>query len=332
MGLKAWALGKSKEKQLGNVRRAAAATSALILRTLLDFDEVDAATFEGVTKVLKSPEIEEVKQRGIEQISTDMGGPATGDELFVLFEDMMYSPEELDAWEERSPEMRPFQEMINELLMDAYNRGLERWHKARTRNPALTARISIRQKGTATVTWTPSPAEPTDLGLLSLLYGAKIGWFMDVEPQVRPVFMTLGEELSSITDLQLPSHSLIDMLPTAREIRADLTDEKTAVSGGEVFDIQLCRKSTVEPDGSEHPLTYVDTRLPDPGLAANIPWSAILLADKVWEYLDLPLRQRLVAAWGTMLPLLSHDSSIKPGDQRHLHMLHTLFLLLSAEW
>ena len=134
MGLKAWVMGKSKEKQYDNVRRAAAATSALLLSTLAGFDKVDPATGKGVAEALKRPEIEEVKQRCIEQISRDMGGAATGDELFVLFEDMMYSPEELDAGEERSPEMRLFQEMHNELLMDAYNRGLERWHKVRTQN------------------------------------------------------------------------------------------------------------------------------------------------------------------------------------------------------
>lgn len=197
-------------------------------------------------------------------------------------------------------------------------------------DPIVKAEITIPEHGNPVVTWQPPSANPEELGLMALCYGVKIGWLMEVEVQVRDLFTTLALELASLKNKHLDSESIIESLPTARELHASLAGESAAVPNGEVFEIQLFRKSLAEPGGSQRELAWVNNSLPQPGLASNIPWSVFLLADKIWPRLNQSLRKRLVKSWDTMLQLLSHDDgSIEPGDQGHLQVL---YMLISAEW
>jgi hypothetical protein len=168
--------------------------------------------------------------------------------------------------------------------------GIARRH----RNRRAKIIINIPVTGFVNFQITPHDASPEDLILLALCYGSKIRWLLQTEPeQVRDIFHGLCNE---VTDFwSAPGADLIDRMPTARQLRED-DSSPHAVAGGEQYIVTLYRTDY-------HNLSnkaWVITAVPRPSLAANIPWSFLLVLNAVFVLLKPSEQETLrqaIANW-----------------------------------
>lgn len=168
--------------------------------------------------------------------------------------------------------------------------GISRRHRNR-RSKII---INIPVTGFANFQITPNDASPDDLILLALCYGSKIRWLLQMEPeQVRDIFLELCNEV--INSWSEPGADLIDRTPTARQLREDKSISH-AVAGGEQYVVTLYRTDY-------HNLrnkAWVITTIPRPSLAANIPWSFLLVLNAVFVLLKPSEQETLrqaIADW-----------------------------------
>ncbi len=158
----------------------------------------------------------------------------------------------------------------------------------------LRATILVPEQGAPEVHISPAAPEADDLCLLVLCYAAKIRWVILSEPVVvQELFDELcGEAIDSWSE---SGGDLIDRMPSARGLRA-AQDLPRAVPGGERFQIDLFR--TQYTSLQNH--AYVVNTLPMPGLAPNLPWSWLLIANHVASRLHSHDSERLreaLASW-----------------------------------
>lgn len=157
----------------------------------------------------------------------------------------------------------------------------------RHRNRRVVAELTIPPTGTPTVELGPSNALPSDLCLAALCYASKVRWLVNSEFAVSKDLLTeLFAEACDFWDEG--SGDLIDRMPTASSIRKN-QDHPRAVQQGEVFRISLYRTGYQNLTNR----AWVINTIPRPGLAANLPWSAILLLNTVSVVLPVEARSHL---------------------------------------
>ncbi len=141
----------------------------------------------------------------------------------------------------------------------------------RNRDRRVRVALRIPEAGHPTISMVPSSASAADLALMALCYASKVRWLLSSEP---PVVQRMHRELcGELVDFwHEPGGDLIDRSPTASAIRSSVHAPK-AVAGGEEFTVDLFR--TEYRSLADH--ASVQNTLPNPGLAANIPWSSILV-------------------------------------------------------
>jgi hypothetical protein len=154
--------------------------------------------------------------------------------------------------------------------------------------------ITIPVKGYPNFQLTPDNASPEDLSLLALCYASKIRWLLLNEPELMgEIFQELCTE--AIDFWSAPGSDLIDRMPSARRLRGDESSPH-AVAGGERFVVSLYRTDY-------HNLrnkAWVITTIPRPSLAANLPWSFLLVLNSVFVLLQPSEREtlgRAIAEW-----------------------------------
>jgi len=157
----------------------------------------------------------------------------------------------------------------------------------RHRNRRVQITINIPAKGFPNFQITPHDASPEDLSLLTLCYGSKIGWLLQTEPeQIRDIFHELCIEV--INFWSAPGDDLIDQMPSARRLRED-DSSPHAIIGGERFVVTLYRADYHNLQNK----AWVITSIPRPGLAANLPWSFLLVLNAVFVLLK-PLDRKIL--------------------------------------
>lgn len=194
----------------------------------------------------------------------------------------------------------------------------------RHRNRRAQITINIPVTGSPNFQITPHDASPEDLSLLTLCYGSKIWWLLQREPeQVRDIFPGLCNE--AIDFWSASGADLIDRMPSACRLREDESTPH-AVAGGERYVVTLYRTDY-------HNLrnrAWVITTIPRPSLAANIPWSFLLVLNAVFVLLKLSEQETLrlaVTEWhryafGQSLPkrsLSSLNSLFKASFESLVH-------------
>ncbi len=164
----------------------------------------------------------------------------------------------------------------------------------RHRNRRAQITVNIPEAGFPNFQITPHDASPEDLSLLALCYGSKIRWLLQTEPeQMRDIFQKLCNEV--IDFWSTPGVDLIDRMPSARRLREDESSPH-AISGGERYVVTLYRTDY-------HNLrnkAWVITTIPRPGLAANLPWSFLLVLNAVFALLnpsDRKILGQAMAEW-----------------------------------
>lgn len=149
----------------------------------------------------------------------------------------------------------------------------------RHRNRRAKIIINIPVTGFANFQIIPHDASPEDLIQLALCYGSKIRWLLQMEPeQVRDIYHGLCNEV--IDFWSAPGADLIDRMPTASQLRED-DSSPHAVVGGEQYVVTLYRTDY----HNLHNKAWVITTVPHPSLAANIPWSFLLVLNAVFVLL-----------------------------------------------
>jgi hypothetical protein len=171
-------------------------------------------------------------------------------------------------------------------------------YSRRYRNRRVRAVIYFPPKGHATIQIDPGSATPANLSLTVLCYASKVWWLLQSEFNISSdIFRQLiGEAI----DFWSEGHGdLIDRMPTAAALRS-AEDHPTAVPGGERFDISFYRTQYQ----TLRNRVWIINSLPKPGLAANIPWSAIILLNAVFVLLNDPVRERLhraLSSWADLV-------------------------------
>ena len=111
--------------------------------------------------------------------------------------------------------------------------------------------------------------------------------------------------------------------PTSRAIRKG-EDHPRAVQQGEVYRISFFR--TAYQNLSNR--VWVINTIPRPGLAANLPWSAILLLNAVFVVLPVDVRPRLGQALQSWF-----EAAMQPDcDRQTMQSLRGLFQLSAAAY
>lgn len=196
-------------------------------------------------------------------------------------------------------------------------------------SPVLQATVRIPEAGEPEVSFAPTEPSSDDLALIALCYAAKIGWLIELEPHVRDIFFLLADETAGLPNEDMSEPDLFKVLLSADSIVQGLEGTPAAVPGGEAFSISLYRSNLTSERGSQLPLSWVTNDTPQPGLAANLPWSAFLLIRSVWRQLTPAGRRRLAQTLEHLTLVLNHDGTVKPGDQQYLR---ALFLQTTAAW
>jgi len=164
----------------------------------------------------------------------------------------------------------------------------------RHRNHRAQFTVTIPVSGPASLQLTPHDASPDDLSLLALCYGSKVRWLLLTEPECIPeIFQELCSE--AIDFWSEPGADLIDRMPSARRLRANESGPH-AVAGGERFVVTLYRTDCQNLRNK----AWVITTIPRPGLAANLPWSFLLVLNAVFLLLKPSERDTLrqaLAKW-----------------------------------
>ena len=185
----------------------------------------------------------------------------------------------------------------------------------RHRNRRARFTVTIPVAGAPTLQLTPHNASPEDLSLIALCYGSKLRWLLQTEPElIREIFQDLCKE--TIVFWSAPGADLIDRMPSARRLRGDESSPH-AIAGGERFVVTLYRTDY-------HNLrnkTWVITTSPRPGLAANLPWSFLLVLNAVFVLLKPSERETLGRAIAEWYECAFRQSRLK----RSLSSLNSLF-------
>jgi len=192
----------------------------------------------------------------------------------------------------------------------------------------LTARLETPEQGPPEIGWHPSMVEPETLGLLSVCYGAHVGWSVGEYHQLRALLWSIGGQLGSLRANKLEDDDLLGLIPVANSWRAGILGHPTAAPGGEVFELQLILGPSRTP-GVDHDVAVVDRTSTPNGAITNIPWSAFLITAEVWRHLDVPRRTRLVEGWRNLKKLLTKKGRIQPGNPDHLY---SLYEAVTREW
>ncbi len=146
---------------------------------------------------------------------------------------------------------------------------------ARNRNRRVWAEITIPARGTPTIQISPTSASPADLCLAALCYASKIRWLVNSEFTVsKDILRELLGEACDFWDEG--AGDLIDRMPTAAAIRRSQAHPR-AVDAGEVFRVSFFRTEY----SSLQNRAWIMNTIPRPGLAANLPWSVILLMNSI---------------------------------------------------
>lgn len=167
----------------------------------------------------------------------------------------------------------------------------------------VTAIVEIPASGAPSVSITPEGSNPQDLIQLLLSYGTKLRWVLNSEPpRVRGMFQELVGELIDVWPVS-GEHGPLRMSGLG-QLFSELEGRRQAVAGGERFTVHLHRFA----DGEG----YVINHLAVPGLAANVSWHYILLADAIYKRLDQTSRDlasSALAAWWDVITSSSADDS-----------------------
>ena len=162
----------------------------------------------------------------------------------------------------------------------------------RPRNLRATAEVFLHPAGPPEVSLWSRDGRSDELVRLGLAYAAKLRWVLVAEPrEIREIFDTLFAELCE--SLQLETESIIDRMPTAREIRG-LEGRVLAAPRGERFMIRYYRTSYK----SFHNTSSIVNTLPRPGLATNLVWNYIVLMEEIHRKIDPLTRERASRAFG----------------------------------
>ncbi len=161
------------------------------------------------------------------------------------------------------------------------------------RDRRVRAEVIIPENGRPMMSINPPAAAPDDLCLMVLCHASFVRWLMETESTVvRDMYLQLCNEAVDCWDRD--GIRLLDRLPTASGIETALESQnlRKTVPGGERYAISFWR------DEVRHfkPKVYVTVNsTPRRGLAANLPWTVILLLNAVHnlvprEYAELALR------------------------------------------
>lgn len=171
--------------------------------------------------------------------------------------------------------------------------SLSAFSGVRNRRARIVVRMPESSPPTIQLT-TLGTVEPGDLCLLALCYASKVHWLLlsEMEPS-RDLFREFCAEALDFWDA--PGADLIDRMPTARALRDD-PSVPHAVPGGERFVITLYRTDY----RSLKNRVWVNNSLPRSGMAANIPWSALVVLNAAFALLDPETRvilHRAFSGW-----------------------------------
>jgi hypothetical protein len=164
---------------------------------------------------------------------------------------------------------------------------------------------------------------------MCLSYATKMGWLTNVETAVQPVFDALATDVACLDDDSILVTDLLSLLPAAQQITEGVAEGQRAVPRGEEFRLDYHYAPLPSLTGSNMPVGWVSTWLPEPGLAPNIPWSVFVLLNAVWPTLPKPLRIGVRDIFKDLIDLVRGDGSLQAGDMRHLQLL---FALISGRW
>ena len=157
----------------------------------------------------------------------------------------------------------------------------------RHRNRRAQFTVTIPVAGPPTLQLTPHDASPDDLSLLALCYGSKLRWLLLTEPErIREILQELCSE--AIDFWTEAGTDLIERMPSARRLRADESSPH-AVADGERYVVTLYRTDYQNLRNK----AWVMTTIPRPGLAANLPWSFLLVLNAVFALLKPSERDTL---------------------------------------
>ncbi len=139
----------------------------------------------------------------------------------------------------------------------------------------LRAEITLRSGQAPTIQLDPPNAPPTHLCLAVLCYASKMRWLVNDDPTATEFLRGLIEE--ACRSWNDGSGDLIDRMPNAAALRASAGYPR-AVDPVEVFRISFYWTG----ESSRDNRAWVINDIPDPGFAANLPWSVLLLLNAVF--------------------------------------------------
>jgi len=179
--------------------------------------------------------------------------------------------------------------------------------RLKKRDLRVKAVIRIPSQGEPIVTLSPVRVPSEDLIGLLLSYGTKLRWILMAEPlALQEHFEILVREMVLVWPLA--EDSLINAMPTAQAV-SNLPDRVRAVPNGEEFVVRFFRTNYK----TLRNYSSIINRLPRPGLASNLVWNYVLLANEIFGRLNSEARTRgevALALWQERLfsPELRDDS------------------------
>lgn len=192
----------------------------------------------------------------------------------------------------------------------------------RNRDRRFVAVITIPEHSAPTIQIEPPTTSRSDLCLAVICLASDILWILQRERrEILAVFKELVRE--SVDFWDEAGTDLIDRCPSAHAIR-EMRDAPRAVSGGESFSIAFSRTDYAHFRNRVSAIT----KLPNPGLAANVPYSFMIFTNAVYCLANAEERVRLHRA----LTLWS-DIALKPeAFSPSTPALRSLFELSLSAW
>lgn len=163
------------------------------------------------------------------------------------------------------------------------------WGRRQVNKPGiLNARVLIPATGAHRVEFGGRETDD-NLSLLALVYGAKIRWLLNNEPEeANQLFKILVREAVDAWG-EHSEGDLVAAMPTAKEL-VEQPRETNAAGGEEEYIVRFHRRPSGE--------GYVINTLPRPCLSFNIPWHYILLLSAIEPKLSPETQGELKVALG----------------------------------
>ena len=185
-------------------------------------------------------------------------------------------------------------------------------------NALLVLTIEIQPSGVTKVIASPQPAIPQLVAVTALCYLAKLRWLLESEPP--EVLSAFREFVREALDFWPPAAaSLKASMPLALSLEEQISPGEWTVLGSELF---IVRALPLREGG-----VYIYNDLPNPVLAANLAWNAVVLLDHLSIELDAPSRDRFISALDQL-----HDVLFGPPVSQKLADLKRLNGAANQAW